>query len=199
MRSLRSLMTSCWATATPTPSATAAMDARVNTERIIEPPSGINRRTKRPLPAWRQPIRHQHRSRGSIPRRDGRSAYTQAAAPGSAGSITYSLLFGRLGRCRTALAPPLPQSGDPARDHIKDRRRHQAERGDADHAEEHRRAERLAQFGTGADGPDQGRHAQNKGERGHQDRPQPKPRRLDGRIPAVAALVLELAGEFDDQ
>ena len=44
-----------------------------------------------------------------------------------------------------------------------------------------------------------GDDAEDEGERGHQDRPQPQPRRLDRRLDAVAALVLELLGELDDQ
>src|SRR5580700_9379174 len=104
----------------------------------------------------------------------------------------------RLG-ARPPLAAPQPKLRNPPRDHVKHRREHQAERGDADHAGEHRGAERLAQFGAGADRPDQRRDAEDEGERGHQDRPQPQPRRLDRGLPARAALVLELAGEFDDQ
>ena len=44
-----------------------------------------------------------------------------------------------------------------------------------------------------------GTHAEDEGEGGHQDRPQPRARRLDGGLEAVGALLLGLAGELDDQ
>ena len=44
-----------------------------------------------------------------------------------------------------------------------------------------------------------GDDAEDEGERRHQDRAQPQPRRLDRRVPAVAALLLELLRELDDQ
>src|ERR1700674_3316227 len=87
----------------------------------------------------------------------------------------------------------------PATDHVEDRREDQAEGGDADHAEKHRGAERLAHLGAGADRPNQWDHAEDEGERGHEDRTQPQPRRLDRRRKPVASLVLELLGELDDQ
>jgi hypothetical protein len=46
---------------------------------------------------------------------------------------------------------------------------------DADHAEEHRGAERLTQSPPGADRDRQRQHAKDEGEAGHQDRPQPGP------------------------
>ena len=88
---------------------------------------------------------------------------------------------------------------EPARDHVEHRREDQPEDGDPDHAGEHRGAERLPQLGAGADRPDQRRDAEDEGERGHQDRPQPQARRLDRRGEAIAAAILELLGEFHDQ
>src|SRR5580693_3207483 len=104
----------------------------------------------------------------------------------------------RLG-ARPPLAAPQPELCNPPRDHVKHRREHQAERSHADHAGKHRSAERLAQFGAGADRPDQRRDAEDEGERGHQDRPQAQTRRLDRRLPAIMPAVLELLGELDDQ
>src|SRR5580693_7628727 len=49
---------------------------------------------------------------------------------------------------RGLLAAPRTKLGDPARDDIEDRREDQAEGGHADHAEEHRGAERLPQLGA---------------------------------------------------
>src|ERR1700726_4704118 len=63
-------------------------------------------------------------------------------------------------------ATPHAQLRDPPRDDVEHRREHQAERGHADHAGEHRGAERLAHFGAGADRLDQRRDAENEGEPG---------------------------------
>src|SRR6202451_3016743 len=98
-----------------------------------------------------------------------------------------------------ALTAPQPELRNPPRDHVKHRRKHQTECGHPDHTGEYRGAERLAQFGAGADRPDQRRDAEDEGERSHQDRAEPQPRRLDRSLPAGTALVFELAGEFDDQ
>ena len=54
-------------------------------------------------------------------------------------------------------------------------------------------------LGAGALGEHQRHHAEDEGERGHQDRPQPQPAGLDRRLEAVLALVLQLLGELDDQ
>src|ERR1700722_17587018 len=81
-------------------------------------------------------------------------------------------LFRGLRRILPSLAAPRPELGDGAGDNIEHRRKDQAERGHPDHAEEHRGAERLSQFRAGADRPDQRRHAEDEGKRGHQDRTQ---------------------------
>ena len=52
----------------------------------------------------------------------------------------------------------------PARHHVEDRRKQQAERGDADHAGEHRGAQRLPELRAGADRPHQRRDAEDKGD-----------------------------------
>src|SRR3984957_2167615 len=118
--------------------------------------------------------------------------------PATASSPTATLL--RCLRARRALlACPRAELRDPAGDDVEDRGEDQPEGGDADHAEEHRGAKRLAQLGAGADRPDQRTDTENEGERGHQDRPQAQPRGFDRRIPAAAPLILELARELDDQ
>src|SRR5580693_1141846 len=59
-----------------------------------------------------------------------------------------------------ALTAPQSELRNPPRDHVKHWREHQAERGHADHAGKYRGAQRLAQFGAGADRPDQRRDAE---------------------------------------
>ncbi len=52
---------------------------------------------------------------------------------------------------------------------------------------------------AGPIGQHQRNNAENKGEGGHQNRTQPQPAGLDGRVRPVQAGVLPLPGEFDDQ
>ena len=65
--------------------------------------------------------------------------------------------------------------------------------------------QRPAQLGAsfykdaGAAGEHERQHAHHEGQRGHQDRTQPQPARLDGRLHRRAARELELARELDDQ
>src|ERR1700726_368721 len=107
-------------------------------------------------------------------------------------------LLGRVGGQLPLFPTARAELGDPAGDDIEDRRENQSEGGHPDHAEEHRRAQRLPQLRTGADRPDQRRDAENERERGHQDRAEPQPGRLDCGGPAALALILELPGELDD-
>src|SRR5580704_8425559 len=133
----------------------------------------------------------------SIRANDNHRIFQRFGAGMNTGTAAQSLRG--LGTCRPRLATPHPELRDPPRDDVKHRREYQPERGHPDHAGEHRGAERLAQFSAGADRPDQRRDAEDESERCHQDRAQPQPRRFDRGLPARAALVLELTGEFDDQ
>ncbi len=58
--------------------------------------------------------------------------------------------------------------------------------GHAQHAAEYGDAQRSAHFRAGAGGEHQRQHAEDEGERGHQDRPQPQPRRFLCRIVAAS-------------
>jgi hypothetical protein len=78
-------------------------------------------------------------------------------------------------------------------------KKQQPEQGHAQHAEEHRGAERLAHLCTGAGCEHQRHGAQDEGEGCHQDRAQPRARGLHGGVPAVGALLLGLLGELGDQ
>ena len=69
----------------------------------------------------------------------------------------------------------------------------------AEHAAEHGSAERLTHLGAGAGGDHQRQHAENEGERGHQDRPQAHARRFGRRLEAVLAVLLVLPRELHDQ
>jgi hypothetical protein len=82
---------------------------------------------------------------------------------------------------------------------VEDRGEDQPEEGDADHAEEHRGAQRLAELPAGSRCGDQREHAQDEGEAGHQDRTKPRLCRLDGHLERGGAAFLGLLGEFDDQ
>src|SRR5258708_11304226 len=107
--------------------------------------------------------------------------------------------FGRL-RQRYPAGCRLPaEGGEPPANDVEGRREDQSERRDADHAGKNRGPKRLPELGAGARRPYQRHDTENEGERRHQDRPQPQPRGFHGRGPAVAASVLELLGEFDDQ
>ena len=100
------------------------------------------------------------------------------------------------------LGPPQASSQmyrNPAGDYVEHRREDQTESGHADHAGEHRSTKRLAQFGARSHCPDQRRNAENKGKRGHQDRPQSQVCRFNCGIERIAAAVFELFGEFDNQ
>ena len=78
-------------------------------------------------------------------------------------------------------------------------RKNQTEERHADHAREHRSAQRLAQLGAGAYGPYERYDAQNERERRHEDGTHAQSRGLRRRIVAVAAVVLELVRELDNQ
>ena len=54
-------------------------------------------------------------------------------------------------------------------------------------------------FAPGAGRDRQRQHAEDEGEAGHQDRPQPDARGLDRRVDDALALLLRALGEFDHQ
>ena len=68
-----------------------------------------------------------------------------------------------------------------AHHNIESGRENQPENRDADHAEHHRGAERLPEFSAGADRNRKRQHAEDEGERSHQDRAQPQARPLPPR------------------
>ena len=70
---------------------------------------------------------------------------------------------------------------------------------DAEHAAEDDGAEHVAHLGAGAAREYQRQHAEDEGERGHQDRPQPQLRGFDGGGQGVHPRALFLARELDDQ
>src|SRR5947207_1164499 len=104
---------------------------------------------------------------------------------------------------RLALGHLLARDGAPGRgapeNHVEHGRQEEAEERDPEHAAEHRRAERLAHLGAGSGRARERQHAQDERERGHQDRPEAEPARLDGGREAVLALLLLLLRELDDE
>ena len=93
----------------------------------------------------------------------------------------------------------LPRGAEPLDDVVEDRRQEDAEERHAEHAAEDRRAQRPPHLGAGALGDHQRHDAEDEGERGHQDRPQPQPAGLEGRLAPRHARLLALLGELDDQ
>src|SRR6516162_7590654 len=65
-------------------------------------------------------------------------------------------------------------TAEAANEGVEGRCEKQAEAGNAQHPKQHRRAERLAHFGTGTGGNGEGCHAQYERERRHQNRSQPR-------------------------
>src|SRR6185437_14163239 len=76
------------------------------------------------------------------------------------------------------------QVGEAAHQHIEDRREDQPEHGDAEHPEEYGDTDRLAHFGPRAGRKHQRQHAENERKRGHQNRTQSQPARLDDGVEA---------------
>jgi len=66
-------------------------------------------------------------------------------------------------------------------------------------AAEYRRAERLTHLGAGAGRARERQHAQDEGERGHQDRPEAQAARLEGGREAVLASSCCCFRELDDE
>ena len=91
------------------------------------------------------------------------------------------------------------RSAEPLDDVVEHRREEDAEERHAEHAAEDRRAQRPAHLGAGPLGEHQRHDAEDEGERGHQDRPQPQPARLQRRFAPRHARLLALLGELDDQ
>ena len=82
-----------------------------------------------------------------------------------------------------------------AAEHVEeDRSQEDAEERDAQHAAEDGQAERPPHLGSGTGRQDQGDHAQDEGERRHQDGPEPLPRPLHGRLAPRHAGLLPLLG-----
>src|SRR5258705_413340 len=82
---------------------------------------------------------------------------------------------------------------------VENRCEDQAEKRDAEHAEEHSCAERLSHFCAGAAREHEGENAEYECKACHQDRTKPQPARLGYRFESVAALLFALLGEFDDE
>ena len=125
--------------------------------------------------------------------RGGGKRAPHSAAPSADGSAGGG---GRVSRAaRWGSRRLIPRGSD-----VEDRREDQAEDGDAEHAEDHRGAQRLAHLRARPDRDGQRDHAEDEGEAGHQDRPQARAGGLDGGLePVHALLLLRLLGELDDQ
>ena len=92
--------------------------------------------------------------------------------------------------------PPLAH---PLQDVEENGRQEDAKQRHPEHAAEHRRSQRPPHLRPGPLGEDEREHAQDEGERRHQDRPQPQAGRFGRRLKARFALLVQLPGEFHDQ
>jgi hypothetical protein len=78
-------------------------------------------------------------------------------------------------------------------------REKEAEAGDAQHPEQHCRAERLAHFRTGTSGNGEGYYAQNERERGHQNWAKPRVCGVHRGLAGGDTALFFLVRELDDQ
>src|SRR5579875_713732 len=83
--------------------------------------------------------------------------------------------------------------------HVQHGNEEQVENGGDDHSAEDRGSHRMAALRSGAAGEDQRQHAQNEGERGHQDGTQADASGLDRRFANREPFVAQLLGELDNQ
>ena len=86
-----------------------------------------------------------------------------------------------------------PRLAQPLDDVEEHRRQEDAEERHAEHAAEDGGAQRPPHLRPGARGDHQRHHAEDEGERGHQDRPQPQPGRFQRRLERGLALARAVA------
>ena len=82
---------------------------------------------------------------------------------------------------------------------IKGRSEDQSEAGDAEHAAEDSGPQRLPHFRSGPGCEHKRSDTEDEGERCHQDRPQSRPRGMNGGLRGGASSVLRLPRKLDDQ
>src|SRR5215472_12465337 len=82
---------------------------------------------------------------------------------------------------------------------VEGRREKKTKAGDAQHPKQHRRAQRLAHFGTGTGCNCEGCHTQDERERGHQNRAKPRASGVHGGFTGGCAVFLLLTRELDNQ
>ena len=99
-------------------------------------------------------------------------------------------------RVRRVAAAPL---AEPADHGVEDRRQEDAEQGHADHASEDCRPKGATHLCPGPLRNHQREHPQDKGERRHDDRPQPHPSGLHSSIKSRCTFLLSITGELDDE
>ena len=145
-----------------------------------------------------RPLRASSAASGFVAARAGRADAGQrpdaAADAGRAARSQVSIAEQRIDARgeQTRLAQPVD-------DEEEHRRQEDAEQRHAEHAAEDGRAQRPPHLGAGPVRDHQRHHAEDEGERGHHDRPQPQPARLQRRLAARHAGLALLLGELDDQ
>ena len=92
-----------------------------------------------------------------------------------------------------------PRTEQPHDDHKKERNKKDCQNGRRQHAAEDTRADGMPAVGTRACADRQRQHAEDKGQRGHENRAKPHPAGLYGCLAKIRTLVIERFGELNDQ
>ena len=90
-------------------------------------------------------------------------------------------------------------AGAPLDPHEQQRDEEDRDAGGRQHSGDHRGAHDLAAVGAGAAGEPQRHAAEDEGEGGHEDRPQPQARAFERRVGEALALLVAVLRELDDQ
>ena len=85
-------------------------------------------------------------------------------------------------------------------DDIKeDRGQQDAKKGDSQHATEDSNSQSLPHFRSRTSGEDKRNNTENKGQRGHQDRPQTQVAGIECGLDSIDSLITPVLGELHDQ
>src|ERR1051326_976822 len=105
----------------------------------------------------------------------------------------------RLHLRRRSYSTLCPTGSDAADEDIKERCEDQTEEGDAEHSREDGNSHDVTHFRAGAAREHKGQDSHDECKRRHQNRTQTDACCLEGRAESVAALLLEIPRELDDQ
>src|SRR3954469_6060648 len=132
------------------------------------------------------------------PMRSSRAAARKVAIGFMAGSFSFGLA-GLMGPADGGVIGGGASLAQPFDDDVEDGNESEAEQRRRQHAAEHGGADRLAAGRAGAGGDQQRNDAEDEGEGGHEDRPQPEACRFHGGVENSGSFAAATLGEFDDQ